>query len=87
MIASSLIIAPIPSGSVKRWLNDISFKIGFRVFMRSFSSVIRFHNEHFKPKRGGVCVANHTTPMDVVVMSTENSFSLVSFNQTFLFHL
>lgn len=78
MVFASLIISVIPNGPVKRWLNDRAFIITFRIMMRSLSAVLRFHNKQYRPSRGGVCVANHTTVIDVVVLSTETSFSLVS---------
>lgn len=46
---------------------------------RCLSAVIRFHNKQYRPKNGGVCVANHTSPVDVLVLSTDNSYSLVSY--------
>lgn len=46
--------------------------------MRSLSAVITFHNKEYKPRRNGLCVANHTTTIDVAVLATETSFSLVS---------
>lgn len=51
----------------------------FRILSRSFSGVIHFHNEQFRPKSDGICVANHTTPIDVVVLSCDRSYALVTF--------
>ena len=55
-------------------------KTCFRILSRSFSGVIQFHNREFRPKSDGICVANHTTPIDVVVLSCDRSYALVIFN-------
>jgi len=49
----------------------------FRILSRSFSGVIRFHNKQYRPNSDGICVANHTTPIDVVVLSCDRSYALV----------
>lgn len=45
---------------------------------RSLTGIITIYNKQYRPKAGGVCVANHTTPYDVVILSTDNCYSLVS---------
>lgn len=30
-----------------------------------------------KPKNGGICVANHTTPIDVIILANDGCYSLV----------
>ena len=54
-------------------------KTCFRILSRSFSGVIQFHNKEYRPKSDGICVANHTTPIDVVVLSCDRSYALVNF--------
>ena len=53
-------------------------KTCFRILSRSFSGVIQFHNKEYRPKSDGICVANHTTPIDVVVLSCDRSYALVN---------
>uniref|UniRef100_A0A6M2E0A5 Putative phosphate acyltransferase n=1 Tax=Xenopsylla cheopis TaxID=163159 RepID=A0A6M2E0A5_XENCH len=76
-VVAFTLISFLPSGSTKRGLNNLAFKTTFRIFARALSSVLTFHNIEYKPKRGGFCVANHTTPIDVVMLSTESCFSLI----------
>ena len=68
----------VPSERYKVWLYNKANLIAFRIFTRSISAVITFHNEHLKPQNGGVCVANHTSPVDIIMLFTESIFSLVS---------
>jgi len=62
-------------------------KTCFRILSRSFSGVIQFHNKEYRPKSDGICVANHTTPIDVVVLSCDRSYALVGQKHGGLFGL
>jgi len=73
---SMLVVGLVPAGRVKHWLYRRAYIITFRILARSLSAIIRVHNKRYMA--GGVCVANHTSPIDIVMLSTENCFSLVS---------
>lgn len=36
-----------------------------------------FHREN-KPRKGGICVANHTSPIDVVILANDGCYAMVS---------
>ncbi|XP_004534734.1 glycerol-3-phosphate acyltransferase 3 isoform X1 [Ceratitis capitata] len=76
VIANSL-VALIPLEFLRHPLADLAFKLTFRLMTRSLSAVITFHNTEFKPKSSGFCVANHTSPLDVAILSTDCTFSLI----------
>lgn len=63
---------------IKRWIVKKAYTSSFRIMARCLSAVIRIHNKEYRPKNGSVCVANHTSPVDVLVLSTDNNYSLVS---------
>lgn len=79
LVITTPLIGLIPEGRIKRFVNRRCYIIAFRIMARSLTGVITFYNKQYKPKDGGVCVANHTTPYDVVILSTDNCFSLVSY--------
>lgn len=66
-----------PDGERKIAVGELAALITFRLFALCMSAVINTHNVQWKPRKGGVCVANHTTPADAVILSTETAFSLV----------
>lgn len=35
------------------------------------------HREN-KPRKGGICVANHTSPIDVVILANDGCYAMVS---------
>ena len=76
-VVAFAIIGCIPSMKIRRKLNDYSFKIAFRIIARALSNVVTIHNPENKPKTSGFCVANHTSPIDVAILSADCTFSLV----------
>nr|XP_023014745.1 glycerol-3-phosphate acyltransferase 3 isoform X1 [Leptinotarsa decemlineata] len=77
LMVSTAIIGFMADGVFKSWLNEKFYLICFRVCVRSFSGVVRIHNKQYRPTCGSVCVANHTSPYDVVVLSTDNCYSMI----------
>lgn len=71
-------VSLIPHEKLRRWANDKASLVGFRILTRSLSAVITIYNEEYKPKRCGFCVANHTSPIDVAILSSDCTYSLVS---------
>ncbi|XP_017778209.1 PREDICTED: glycerol-3-phosphate acyltransferase 3 isoform X2 [Nicrophorus vespilloides] len=77
LVASTGLLGTIPDCLVKRHLNYWCYMVAFRVMARALSGTIYIRNKHFRPKCGGVCVANHTSPVDVLILSTDNCYSLI----------
>lgn len=77
MVFSFALIGCVPHERLRRWMNDGASLIAFRIIARSISAVINFHNEEYKPKNCGFCVANHTSPIDVAILAADCTYSLV----------
>lgn len=76
-LATGMAIAgPLPDGELKRWLHYQVYTVGFQILGGALSAVITYHNSENKPKRG-ICVANHTSPIDVVVLACDNAYALI----------
>jgi glycerol-3-phosphate O-acyltransferase 3/4 len=65
-------------------IKDAKLRFGFyinivlhRILSRVFSAIITFHNTEHRAKCCSICVANHTSPIDVIILSTDNSFSMI----------
>lgn len=72
------LVGYVPDGQFKKWLNHKVSIMCFGVLSSALSSVINYHNTENRPKTG-ICVANHTSPIDVLVLMCDNCYSLVSF--------
>lgn len=79
LIVLTSFVALLPEGRIKRGAYYWSALTAFRILARSFSAVIAFHNKHLRPGSDGICVANHTTPIDVVILSVDNAYAMVSY--------
>lgn len=67
---------------LKQFLNKYVSIMCFGILSRAISSVITYHNEENRPKTG-ICVANHTSPIDVLILMCDNSYSLVGVLKVF----
>uniref|UniRef100_A0A1L8DYS0 Putative phosphate acyltransferase n=2 Tax=Nyssomyia neivai TaxID=330878 RepID=A0A1L8DYS0_9DIPT len=76
-VVSFALIGCIPMRGPRRRLNDEAFKITFRLISNSISAVIKFHNPEYRPRNCGFCVANHTSPIDISILSTDCTYSLI----------
>ncbi|CAL8098838.1 unnamed protein product [Orchesella dallaii] len=70
-------LIPPKLGKIKKVLNSWACKFSFRLLSRVFSAIITYHDEEYKPNGNGICVANHTSPIDVVILSCNATFSLI----------
>ncbi|XP_026275047.1 glycerol-3-phosphate acyltransferase 3 isoform X5 [Frankliniella occidentalis] len=70
------IVGYIPEGKFKRWLNHRVSIMCFGVLSNALSAVITYHNVENRPQHG-ICVANHTSPIDVLVLACDNCYSLI----------
>lgn len=71
------LIGSIPNAKYRRVVNDVLFKMAFRLLCRPLSAVVTFHNTQYRPTSTGFCVANHTSPMDVAILGADCTYSLV----------
>ena len=69
---------PIPPGlddTIIIFPQDWMIMLMFRLMTHSLSAAITFHNPENKAKKGGICVANHTSPLDAVILRWEVSIT------------
>lgn len=74
---STFLIGLIKNERIKNCLAYYGALILHRILSRVFSAIITFHNRENKAKPGSICVANHTSPIDVIILSTDNVYSMI----------
>nr|XP_020449288.1 glycerol-3-phosphate acyltransferase 3-like [Monopterus albus]XP_020449289.1 glycerol-3-phosphate acyltransferase 3-like [Monopterus albus] len=67
----------IPNWRIKPWLSEWVHIMCFRICARGLSAAIRYHNRENKPQKGGICVANHTSPIDIVILGNDGCYAMV----------
>lgn len=72
------LVGYVTEGAFKQWLNRKVSIMCFGVLSSAISSLITYHNPENRPKNG-ICVANHTSPIDVLVLMCDNCYSLVRY--------
>ncbi|XP_055602337.1 glycerol-3-phosphate acyltransferase 3 isoform X2 [Uranotaenia lowii] len=70
------LVGCIPDGYTKRWMVRMVLIQCFGVLSSALSSVVNYHNIENRPLNG-ICVANHTSPIDVLMLMCDNCYSLI----------
>jgi len=69
-------VGGLRDGEFKRWLHYQVYTLSFQILGGVLSAVITYHNPENRPKQG-ICVANHTSPIDVLVLACDNAYALI----------
>uniref|UniRef100_A0AC34FCD9 Phospholipid/glycerol acyltransferase domain-containing protein n=1 Tax=Panagrolaimus sp. ES5 TaxID=591445 RepID=A0AC34FCD9_9BILA len=81
MFCATSVIGLIPNHKLRKFLNRTAMLMCFRIFARAFSSIIRYHERENMAKGGGISVANHTSPIDVMILSCDNVYAMIGQRQ------
>lgn len=87
MVVALTIVGFVPFEDLRIWMNNKVSLVAYRIIIRSLSALIIVHNEEYQPKNCGFCVANHTSPIDVAILSTDCTYSLVRIEGIFSYQL
>ncbi|XP_015790232.1 glycerol-3-phosphate acyltransferase 3 [Tetranychus urticae] len=77
LLITMALVGLLKECSFKKWLYDHTSVIAFRMLSRSLSATINYHDTQYKPKGGSLCVANHTSPLDVLILHNDNPYAIV----------
>ncbi|VDM53220.1 unnamed protein product [Angiostrongylus costaricensis] len=72
LLVSTATIGLVPDGKLKNCM-----LLCCRILSQSLTAVVKFYDVHNRARNGGICVSNHTSPIDVVLLSTDNVYALV----------
>lgn len=81
LVVCTAFIGYLADGKLKRWLNRFVTITCNRINGRALSAIVNYHNRENMAKPGGICVANHTSPIDVMILSSDNCYALVGQKQ------
>jgi len=77
MITAMTIVSWISDDDIRLkaayWANIVTY----RIFTRALGAIVNYHDRENKPKNGSVCVANHTTVIDVVTLSNDRPYAMI----------
>ncbi|XP_064465737.1 glycerol-3-phosphate acyltransferase 3-like [Ornithodoros turicata] len=81
LICGTAVVGCFPEGRVKRFCYWHVSLITFRILARAVSAIVTYHNRENRAKSGGICVANHTSPIDVAMLASDNCYAMVGQTQ------
>lgn len=62
---------------IRDWCYCLLSLMSFRMLSCGISSRLKFHNRQYRAQRGDVCVANHTSPLDALLLACDNCYAIV----------
>ncbi|KFO38391.1 Glycerol-3-phosphate acyltransferase 3 [Fukomys damarensis] len=77
LVIGTTLVGQLPDSSLKSWLSEVVHLTCCRICVRSLSGTIHYHNKQYRPRKGGICVANHTSPIDVLILTTDGCYAMV----------
>ncbi|XP_071609753.1 glycerol-3-phosphate acyltransferase 3-like [Heliangelus exortis] len=77
LVLATTVVGQFPNGRVKCWLSNQVQMTCATLGIRCLSGQVNFHNRENRPQKGGICVANHTSPLDVLLLASDGCYSLV----------
>ncbi|CAM4714613.1 unnamed protein product [Leuciscus chuanchicus] len=77
LVVFTTIIGLLPNGRLKNFLSETVHLMCYRICVRALTAIITYHHSENKPKNGGICVANHTSPIDVIILASDGCYAMV----------
>jgi glycerol-3-phosphate O-acyltransferase 3/4 len=77
MVVSMALIGLIRDRRLRFKLYERAAKIAHIIILGSVTAHITYHNTRYRPRGSGFCVSNHTSPMDMSVLSADCILTLV----------
>ncbi|XP_034565815.1 glycerol-3-phosphate acyltransferase 4-like isoform X2 [Notolabrus celidotus] len=77
LLVLTSLVSLLPSRKLRSFLSEKIHLLCYRMCVRALTAIITYHNRQNKPKNGGICVANHTTPIDVIILANDGCYSMI----------
>uniref|UniRef100_A0A1A8L851 1-acylglycerol-3-phosphate O-acyltransferase 9, like n=1 Tax=Nothobranchius pienaari TaxID=704102 RepID=A0A1A8L851_9TELE len=77
LVIGTSAVGLLPNWKIKLWLSEWVHIMCYRICARGLSAAIHYHDRENKPQKGGICVANHTSPIDVVILCNDGGYAMV----------
>uniref|UniRef100_A0A4W5RR84 Phospholipid/glycerol acyltransferase domain-containing protein n=1 Tax=Hucho hucho TaxID=62062 RepID=A0A4W5RR84_9TELE len=77
LVIGTTAVGFLPNWRLKYWLSDWVHVMCYRICARGLSCTIHYYNKENRPRKGGICVANHTSPIDIVILCNDGCYAMV----------
>ncbi|MBN3316438.1 GPAT4 acyltransferase, partial [Atractosteus spatula] len=77
LVVGTTMVGFLPNRRMKNFLSQKVHLMCYRICVRALTAIITYHDSENKPKNGGICVANHTSPIDVIILASDGCYAMV----------
>uniref|UniRef100_A0A4W3JC91 Glycerol-3-phosphate acyltransferase 4 n=1 Tax=Callorhinchus milii TaxID=7868 RepID=A0A4W3JC91_CALMI len=77
LVIGTYLVGYLPNGRLKDFLSKHVHLMCYRICVRALTAIIHYHDSENKPQNGGICVANHTSPIDVIILASDGYYAMV----------
>ncbi|NWI84064.1 GPAT4 acyltransferase, partial [Dryoscopus gambensis] len=77
LVTGTTVVGYLPSGRCKDFLSKHVHLMCYRICVRALTAIITYHDRENRPRNGGICVANHTSPIDVIILASDGYYAMV----------
>ncbi|XP_068562253.1 glycerol-3-phosphate acyltransferase 4-like isoform X3 [Cebidichthys violaceus] len=77
LLVLTALVGFLPNRELRFYLTEKVHLMCYRICVTALTAIITYHNRENKPKTGGICVSNHTTPIDVIILANDGCYSMV----------
>ncbi|KAM8828430.1 glycerol-3-phosphate acyltransferase 4 isoform 1-T1 [Spinachia spinachia] len=77
LLVLTTLVGFLPNKELRFYLSEKVHLMCYRICVKALTAIITYHNREDKPKTGGICVSNHTTPIDVIILANDGRYSMV----------
>ncbi|XP_058050633.1 glycerol-3-phosphate acyltransferase 4 [Ahaetulla prasina] len=76
LVSGTTMVGLLPNGRHKEFLSKHVHLMCYRICIRALTAIITYHHRENKPRNGGICVANHTSPIDVIILASDGYYAM-----------
>lgn len=77
LVVGTTVVGYLPNGRFKEFLSKHVHLMCYRICVRALTAIITYHDRENRPRNGGICVANHTSPIDVIILASDGYYAMV----------
>uniref|UniRef100_A0A8C0NX94 Glycerol-3-phosphate acyltransferase 4 n=1 Tax=Canis lupus familiaris TaxID=9615 RepID=A0A8C0NX94_CANLF len=77
LVIGTTVVGYLPNGRFKEFLSKHVHLMCYRICVRALTAIITYHDRENRPRNGGICVANHTSPIDVIILASDGYYAMV----------
>nr|XP_054099869.1 glycerol-3-phosphate acyltransferase 4 isoform X2 [Callithrix jacchus]XP_054099870.1 glycerol-3-phosphate acyltransferase 4 isoform X2 [Callithrix jacchus] len=76
LVVGTTVVGYLLNGRFKEFVSKHVHSMCHRICVRALTAIITYHDRENRPRNGGICVANHTSPIDVIILASDGYYTM-----------